>query len=33
MANYTLADLLLFSAGAILVNFIYIYDLKRVRIV
>ena len=25
MANYTLADLLLFSAGAVLVNIIYIY--------
>ena len=25
MANYTLTDLLLFSAGAILVNIIYIY--------
>ena len=27
MANYTLADLLLFSAGAILLNYIYIYIL------
>ena len=29
MANYTLTDLLLFSAGAILVNYIYIYILYK----
>ena len=29
MADYTLTDLLLFSAGAILVNIIYIYTIYK----
>ena len=33
MANYTLTDLLLFSAGAILVKFIIYIYIYRIRIV